>query len=129
MSLKNQWYQFWLSVLAHVLVQSQDIEACHSFGKPDIDKFQEAILCVSWKKNCKKVLFNKKKLSSIDDSKQFLHKTQKVLPTRIWQPWMSQFPTTAESWSAVVSLMVASREMALSESNVEKIDQGSFQAN
>ena len=69
MSLKNQWYQFWLSVLAHVLVQSQDIEACHSFGKPDIDKFQEAISCVSWKKNCKKVLFNKKKLSSIDNSK------------------------------------------------------------
>ena len=52
-----------------VLVESQDIEACHRFGKPDKDKSQKTILDFVNRKNSKKVLLNKKKLSGIDDSK------------------------------------------------------------
>ena len=52
-----------------VLVESQDIEACHRFGKPDKDKLQKTILDFVNRKNSKKVLLNKKKLSGIDDSK------------------------------------------------------------
>ena len=60
-----------MSVLADIDVslESQDIEACHRFGKPDRDKSQKRILQFVNRKNCKKVLFNKKKLSSIDCSK------------------------------------------------------------
>ena len=60
-----------ISVLSDidVLVESQNIEACHRFGKPDRDKSQKAIVCFVNTKNCKKVLFNQKKLSSIDNSK------------------------------------------------------------
>ena len=32
-----------------------------------------------------------------------------------WQSWMSQLLTSEERWSAVVSFMVASWEMALSD--------------
>ena len=52
-----------------VLVESQDIEACHRFGKPDKDKSQKTILDFVNRKNSKKVLLNKRKLSSIDDNK------------------------------------------------------------
>ena len=52
-----------------VLVESQDIEACHRFGKPDRNNFQKTILDFVNRKNSKKVLLNKKKLSSIDNSK------------------------------------------------------------
>ena len=60
-----------ISVLADidVSVESQDIEACHRLGKPDRDKFQKITVRFVNRKNCKKVLFNKKKLSSIDCSK------------------------------------------------------------
>ena len=52
-----------------VFVKSEGIEACHRFGKPDIDKSQKTIVHFVNRKNCKNVLFNKKKLSSIDCSK------------------------------------------------------------
>ena len=56
-----------ISVLADdVFVESQDIKACHRFGKPDVILRKQ--LCVLWTKN-KKVLCNKKKLSSIDCSR------------------------------------------------------------
>ena len=60
-----------ISVLADidVLVESQDIQACHRFGKSDRDKSQKTVVRFVNRKNCKKVLFNKKKLNSIDNSK------------------------------------------------------------
>ena len=60
-----------ISVLADidVFVESEDIEACHRFDKPDRDKSQKTIMYFVNRKSCKKVLFNKKKLSSIDCSK------------------------------------------------------------
>ena len=118
-----------ISVLADidVLVEIQDIEVCHRFGKPDRDKSQKTIVRFVNRKICKKVLFIKKKLSSIDNSIQFCAKYQKFLQMRIWHPWMSQLPTTAESWSTIVSFMVAFREMTLSESNFgKKIDLSRF---
>ena len=40
-----------------VFVESEDVEACHKFGRPDRDKSQKTMVCfVNWK-NCKKVLF------------------------------------------------------------------------
>ena len=60
-----------ISVLADidVLFESQDIEACHRFGKPDRDRSLKTIVFFVNRKNCKKVLFKKKKLSSMDNSK------------------------------------------------------------
>ena len=60
-----------MSVLAatDVLVQSQDIEGCHRSGKPDRDKSKKTIVRFVNRTNYKKVLFNNKKLSSIDNSK------------------------------------------------------------
>ena len=46
-----------------VFIETQNIEACHRFGKPDRDKSQKTIVRFVNRKNCKKVLFNKKKLS------------------------------------------------------------------
>ena len=69
-----------------VSVESQDIEACHRFGKPDRDKSQKTILQFVNRKNCKKVLFNKKKLSSIDCSKYNFTQNTNCM---IWHPWMS----------------------------------------
>ena len=114
-----------LSVLADidVLVEIQDIEVCHRFGKPDRESPRKQ-LCVLWtEKSSRKFYLSRKKISSIDNSKQFYAKYQKFLQMRIWHPWMSQLPTTAESWSTIVSFMVAFREMTLSESNFgTKID-------
>ena len=69
-----------ISVLADidVFVESEDIEVCHRFGKPDRDKSQKTIVCFVNRKNCKKVLFNKKKLSSIDCSKQNFTQNTKI---------------------------------------------------
>ena len=69
-----------ISVLAFidVFVESEDIEVCHRFGKPDRDKSQKTIVCFVNRKNCKKVLFNKKKLSSIDCSKQNFTQNTKI---------------------------------------------------
>ena len=64
-----------ISVLAdiNVFVESEDIEACHWFG----DKSQKTIVSFVNRKNCKKVLFNKKKRSSIDCSKHnFIQNTK-----------------------------------------------------
>ena len=60
-----------ISILADidVLLESQDIEACHRFGKPNRDRSLKTIVLFVNRKNCKKVLFNKKKPSSIDNSK------------------------------------------------------------
>ena len=61
-----------------VLVESQDIEACHRFGKPDRDNSQKTILDFGNRKNSKKVLLNKKKLSSIDNSKHNFMQNTKI---------------------------------------------------
>ena len=52
-----------------VSVESQDIETCHRFGKPDRDKSKKTTVRFVNRKNCKKFLLNKKKLSSIAYSK------------------------------------------------------------
>ena len=53
-----------ISILADidVLLESQDIEACHRFGKPNRDRSLKTIVLFVNRKNCKKVLFNKNKL-------------------------------------------------------------------
>ena len=61
-----------------VLVESQDMEVCHRFGKPDRDKFQKTIMRFVTRKNYKKVLFNKKKLGSIDNSKHGFTQNTKI---------------------------------------------------
>ena len=74
-----------ISVLADidVSVESQDIEASHRFGKPDRDKSQKTIMQFVNRKNRKNVLFNKKKLSSIDCSKHSFMQNTKILQMRI----------------------------------------------
>ena len=69
-----------ISVLADIdiSVESQDIEACHRFGEPDRDKSQKTIVQFVNRKNCKKVLFNKNKLSSIDCSKHNFTQNTKI---------------------------------------------------
>ena len=67
-----------ISVLADisVLVKNQNTESCHRFGKPDRDKSQKTIVHIE-QKIYKKVLFNKKKLRSIDNSKHnFMQNTE-----------------------------------------------------
>ena len=106
-----------------VLVESQDIEACHRFGKPDRDNSQKTILDFVNRKTVRKFYLTRKNLAVLITANTILCKTQKFLQIRICHPRMSQLPTTAESWSAVVSFMVASQEMAFSQSNVRrKID-------
>ena len=85
-----------ISVLADidVSVESQDIEACHRLGKPDRDKFQKITVRFVNRKNCKKVLFNKKKLSSIDCSKHNFTQNTKVFANENLTP-MNE--STAES--------------------------------
>ena len=61
-----------------VSVESQDIEACHRFGKPDRDKSQKTIVRFVNRKNCKKFLLNKKKLSSIACSKNSFTQNTKI---------------------------------------------------
>ena len=69
-----------ISVLADidVFVESEDIEACHRFDKPDRDKSQKTIVHLVNRKNCKKVLFNKKKLSNIDCSRHSFTQNTKI---------------------------------------------------
>ena len=69
-----------ISVLADidVSIESQDIEACHRFGKRDRDQSQKTIVQFVNRKNCKKVLFNKKKLGSIDCSKHNFMQNTKI---------------------------------------------------
>ena len=111
-----------ISVLADidVLVESQDVEACHRFDKPDRDKSQKT-------KNCKTFYLTRKNLAVLITANTILRKIQIFLQLRIWHTSMSQLPTTAEGWRAVISFMVGSREMALSELNVgKKIDLWNF---
>ena len=77
-----------ISVLADidVSVESQDIEACHRFGKPDRDKSQKTIVQFVNRKNCKKVLFNKNKLSSIDCSKHNFTQNTKIFANENLRP-------------------------------------------
>ena len=69
-----------ISVLADidVSVESQHIEACHRFSKPDRDKSQNTTARFVNRKNCTKVLFNKKKCSSIDCSKHNFTQNTKI---------------------------------------------------
>ena len=54
-----------ISVLADidVLVESQDVEACHRFDKPDRDKSQKIIVRFVNRKNCKKFYLTRKNLA------------------------------------------------------------------
>ena len=69
-----------ISVLAviEVFVESEDTEVCHRFGKPDREKSQKTIVHLVNRKNYKKVLFNKKKLNSIDCSKHNFTQNTKI---------------------------------------------------
>ena len=69
-----------ISVMANidVFVESENIEAYDRFGKPDRDKSQKTIMPFVNRKNCKKVLFNKKKLISIDCSKHSFTQNIKI---------------------------------------------------
>ena len=118
-----------ISVLADidVLVEIQDIEVCHRFGKPDRDKSQKTIVRFVNRKNCKKFYLTRKNLAVLITANTILRKIQIFLQLRIWHTSMSQLPTTAEGWRAVISFMVGSREMALSELNAgKKIDLWNF---
>ena len=118
-----------ISVLADidVLVESQDVEACHRFDKPDRDKSQKTIVRFVNRKNCKKFYLTRKNLAVLITANTILRKIQIFLQLRIWHTSMSQLPTTAEGWRAVISFMVGSREMALSELNAgKKIDLWNF---
>ena len=77
-----------ISVLADidVFVESEDIEACHRFGKPDRDKSQQTIVYFVNRKNCKKVLFNKKTLDSIDCSKHNFTQNIKIFASENLTP-------------------------------------------
>ena len=51
-----------------VSIQSEEIEACHRFGKTDRKvKSKNTIICFVNRKHCKKALLNKKKLSNINN--------------------------------------------------------------
>ena len=53
-----------------VSIQSEEIEACHQFGKTDRKtKSKKTIIHFVNRKYCKKVLLNKKKLSNINNNK------------------------------------------------------------
>ena len=53
-----------------VSIQSEEIEACHQFGKTDRKtKSKKTIICFVNRKHCKKALLNKKKLSNINNKK------------------------------------------------------------
>ena len=66
-----------------VLVESQDIEACHRFGKPERDKSQKTTVRFVKRKNCKKALFKKKLLSLLITANTILCKIQKFLQIKI----------------------------------------------
>ena len=69
--LKMSWKESVISVLADidVLVESQDIVACHRFGEYDRDRFQKTIVCfVNWK-TARKFSITIKKINCIDNSK------------------------------------------------------------
>ena len=66
-----------------VLVESQDIEACQWFGKPERDKSQKTIVRFVNRKNCKKALFKKDLLSVWITANTILRKIQKFLQMRI----------------------------------------------
>ena len=100
--------------------ESQDIEACRRFGKPDRDKSQKTIVRRFGNINCTKILLNKKKLSSIDCSKHYFTENTQSFAIENLTPMNESIAWTAKSWSAVVSFMVASRGMELLELNVGK---------
>ena len=66
-----------------VSVESQDIKGCHRFDRPDRDKSQKTIVRSVNRKNCKKVLFNKKNLTVLIAANTILRKIQKFLRMRI----------------------------------------------
>ena len=74
-----------ITVLADidVSVESQNIEACHRFDKPDRDKSEKTIVGFVNRKNCKKVLLNKKNVAVLIAANIVLHKIQEFLQMRI----------------------------------------------
>ena len=78
--LKMSWKESVISVLADidVLVESQDIVACHRFGKYDRDRFQKTIVCfVNWK-TARKFSVTIKKINCIDNSKHNFMQNTKI---------------------------------------------------
>ena len=69
-----------------VLVESQDIEARHRFGKPERDKSQKTTVRFVNRKNCKKALLKKKLLSLLITANIIFCKIQKFLQIRISHP-------------------------------------------
>ena len=68
----NQLENTVASILSDIGVStlSEEIEACHRFGKTDRkSKSKKTIICSVNRKHCKKALLNKKKLSNIKNNK------------------------------------------------------------
>ena len=76
-----------ISVLADidVFVTSQDIDACHRFGKPDRDSHRKQ-LCLLWTGKTAKFYLTRKNLAVLIAANTILHKIKKVLQRRIWHP-------------------------------------------
>ena len=113
MSWKSQWYQFWLILMFLLKVKIlRPVIGLTNLIEISLRKQ----LCILWTgKTARKTYLTRKNVAVLIAVNIVLHKIQKFLQMRIWHPCMSQLPTPAESWSAV-SFMVASWEMALSES-------------
>ena len=118
MSWRSQWYQFLLILMFLFKVKTSSLV----IGLADLIEINhKKYLCGLWTgRTVRKYYSTRRNLAVLIAANTILRKIQKILQMRIWHPWMSQLPTTAERWSAVVSFMVASPEMALSELNVGK---------
>ena len=87
-----------ISVLANidVFVEHRDIEACHIFGNADRQKSKKTIVLFTKRKNCKKVLLNRKKLGKIDCRKRNFSCSTKIFAREIY-PWMNKLPISVVS--------------------------------
>ena len=77
-----------ISVLTDIdlYIEHQDIEACHKFGKADRQKSKKTIMWSTNRKNCKKVLPNKKKLGKIDCRKHNFSNSTKIFSSENLTP-------------------------------------------
>ena len=69
-----------------VLVESQDIEACHRFGKPDRDNSQKTILDFVNRKTVSKFYLTRKNLAVLITANTILCKTKNFFLFLICHP-------------------------------------------
>ena len=75
--LKNNWLVFSLIIMSNIDVTEEDIETCHRTGKADKFKSKKTIISFTNRKNCKKAVKNRRKLTYSDFTKyQFPGKTK-----------------------------------------------------